>query len=702
MTITKQKDGFTAITNDDGALIEVFTLADDEFKDTIQTSNLKLLCYSSQADEMQEKMNASERHAVVSRVSRKDAHSLEVEFTVPGGFRTYPYAYVAIIDEAGTKSGTEKLVTAGSFYSEIQPESDPGMPSFTLTLKELVVSDGVMTVPFSLQGFSLTDQAKADSFTIEGLNVSDFQKTGGHTGLLMIQAESSADKNSAAAALNRKTITIQGNVVGRDEAVSFEIDAAPPSFYPVFDYSEDRDDSYQIILKLYARGGTFAEELNTEMICLSDDFSGGTIESIVRENDAMAELTLNIPSEQSRSGDMELSGTVTLTAGALIGRFGEPACGETFYTRTYNQESMGKDPLSTALLSAEDISAAVDSVVNTPLSTFMSGASGVIAAGQAVYTILELTGVVESEMSILNDIRNMVAEIQETLVVMEAKLDAVITEQYRSRIMLFSDKLNGLQAACGMMDAKMKKIRREQPRTGAKSDTDYAAAIYKTFWDSQENIMILHTLTKSYSAVCSSLSGASLVMASPLADYDKVCEFIYNFDTSTYRDRELFRANIRYLLDLAGQYILACYAVREDWESMELYSRYYDEAVASMKKLPVIHRTDQRARLLFCDQIFKTDCLWFSQKGYVPSFVLYFDISKFTQNMHGRTISDELLLAGFHIDSEEVSRRKWFLIRSLGLFGSYYAIPNGVSSDLIHSETALPYKEGCFSIVQIR
>ncbi|MFR1477523.1 MAG: hypothetical protein ACLSB9_18530 [Hydrogeniiclostridium mannosilyticum] len=53
-------------------------------------------------------MNASERHAVVNRVSRKDAHSLEVEFTVPGGFRTYPYAYVAIIDEAGTKSGTEK------------------------------------------------------------------------------------------------------------------------------------------------------------------------------------------------------------------------------------------------------------------------------------------------------------------------------------------------------------------------------------------------------------------------------------------------------------------------------------------------------------------------------------------------------------------------------------------------------------------
>lgn len=528
-----------------------------------------------------------------------------------------------------------------------------------LDAAKLTAENGKITVPILLGGYRFTDKAAAGSFQMDGASISGFEKKSDTEGVLTLNVPGVSDKNSAAAALDNKTLTVAADAVGTSEALTVEADLAGADFYPVFDYAEEKDGKYNITLILYANAGTFADTLENGMVSFADDFKETSVVSLTRTGDTTAELKITLPSNGVSVEEMNLNGTVKLAAGALVSRWGDSTAQETSYTREYKQESMGRIFTPMELGQIKDI---VGGFGNTIWGTVSSVGGGIVSGASGIYSVLEMVGVIESEKAKLDKIYDAVCEIHNQLSDVQSKLGKIQNTQYATIVGdFYADKLLPISSyndyAVALIDDAMTDLKNKGiTAPGGSSDSDLSAEEWTAYLKELMPLVkqkddrgyfatLQNYFTKVQSAVVASGSG------NILDTFDKYMTFCYNFDTLAYEDRELFRYSI--MAELERAYYLLCVYTQfsnpgnASQSLLRTLDEQYSKAGKIFEQKAVVRRTDDDAVLYTVDGIavgsYSKHFTWW--EGDHISFTQV-QAEDFISRLHGRTIAEELEKSG--------------------------------------------------------
>lgn len=553
---------------------------------------------------------------------------------------------------------------------------------FGLKLDEIKVNNSQVSVPVNLGGYRFTDKANASSFQIDGVSVSNFELISDTSGILNLSLPGANDKNSVASILNGKDITVSADALGADEAVSFEADFNSADFYPVFDYAEEKDGKFIITLMLYVNSGKFSENLKTDMLAFSDDFEKAVITSLKRESDSTAELIFTIDSNGKKVEDLDVTGTVTLKNGALINRWGDGRSEECSQTRSYTQDSMGKD------LSEGDIDI-IKNIVggfgNTTAGSLVAVGSGLVSTASGIYTTLELVGVIESQKAKLDKIYRAIQHITKQLCDIQAAIEDQNARNVANEIATFYAKdLNPLMSSMQLAQAaingsvdELKKDGINEPAQELEYDDDGNCISSEELQKEWENYLRLvmnrvrenrafefNTLRERFEGVCGYLRSIKSVPGI-IEKYDQHMAYYYNFESSAYNDRENFRKSIDAEISLAA--LLLCmynqYGFEEPQTAMiDVLDNMYIDAKDYINSYAVIRRTDKHGQLfvkgitiyLGMSVGIRTRCSFVSgkeEREFTDN-----EIQEFIKRMNGRTIEEELTLAGiwFYDDGDKI------------------------------------------------
>lgn len=488
-------------------------------------------------------------------------------------------------------------------YQEIKVQLPVNTVSYGFDADKLTVENGKVIVPFVISGYRLTDKVNADSFKIDGAKVVEFKKTDESSGIITITGLNATDKNSAAAALDNKTVTVAGAAMDRVDDLSFEADFRKASFYPVFDYAEEKSEQYIITLYLYAHAGIFADTLSNDMLGFDDNFKDAKVIEFTRESNNTAKLVISVPSGGKPVEGMQLNGTVTLDSKSLISRWGDYLSGNSTYTRVYDQKNMGKD------LSDVDISAIkkiVGGFGNTTMGTIFSVGSGLGSAGSAAINALEMLGVIESEKAKLDKIYNAIEGINDELQNIQFAMSENSGKDIANRVAdFYHDKLLQLDnyrmlAAALIEDAKA--VLKEEGVVEPTNKEDYVG------WDTyMQKVMskaveldrtsIFANLLNYYSQVQAKITSAN-VLSNILDEYDQYMTYYYNFDVETYNDRETFHTLLEFEMAQSSALLCAYYRYgsnKPSQSSIDLISNRYESTKKVINNSPVNRRTDKKA-----------------------------------------------------------------------------------------------------------
>lgn len=526
-----------------------------------------------------------------------------------------------------------------------------------LDAAKLTAENGKVTVPILLGGYRFTDKAAAGSFKIDGASISGFEKKSDTEGVLTLNVSGAKDKNSAAAALDGKNLTIAADAVGSSEALTADADLSSAAFYPVFDYAEEKDGKYNMTLILYANAGAFAESLENGMVSFADDFKDASVVSITRTGDTTAELKITLPSNGVSVEEMNLNGTVKLAAGALVNRWGDKAV-ETAYTREYQQASMGK-ALSAAAV--DQIKNIVGGFGNTTWGTISSVGSGIISGVSGVYTALEIIGVIESQKAKLDKIYASVTELHNQLSDVQSKLGKIQNTQYAAIVGdFYAGKLlplsmyNKNAAALvndAMEDLKSKGITAPSGSSDSDLSSEEWTAYLKELMPLVKQKDDLNYFTNLQNYFTKVQSAAVTNTGNILDDFDRYMTLCYNFDTVAYEDREMFRYSVMAELERA-YYLLCAYMQYSNPGSssqgvIRELDNQYTAAGKAFEKKKVVRRTDGRVILHTVNDTLLTD--YFSHFVWTDSCTIKFSepqANDFISRLHGRTVNEELKASG--------------------------------------------------------
>ncbi len=461
---------------------------------------------------------------------------------------------------------------------------------------KLAVSGGKLTLPILLSSDTWTDKATAAAFAVDGMTVSDATKTDDATVTLTLDTDA-ADANAAAALLNGKTVTVKAEAVSSGNAYEMNLSTGGATFYPVFDYVELTGNDLSFTLILQAKSGTFAGDLAVSDVSFADGFAGATDARLTRDNDNEATLTFRIPANGQTVETLKVNGTVNLRDGAMLNLWGA-AQSESTYTKIYEQSGIGKD-LSTIDLAL--IESHVDKIINTPASQVLSGISGIASAGQAIYSILQVTGVMESEMSILRELRQEMTElrsdvrdIKNGIAMVNATLDKNhaqgIVSDFRKDILSKFDETNSTYADFVAMLNRYVASHPEYfvPKYGTETlpvtpddddpivdpgftflpdftyeikleDLDTTKLMQFAALMVKENAVLFNEIRTLSNALMKTMIDRDMKVGAsdPIAAFDDLMAATYNYDKQTYDKRMAFRAEILAALDNAN--LMLCF-----------------------------------------------------------------------------------------------------------------------------------------------
>lgn len=433
--------------------------------------------------------------------------------------------------------------------------------------KEITVNNSTVTVPLVLIDVVDIDSLTKDSFSFEsGVTVTDCKKDSNTQVTLTMTVDGAKDKNSAAEIFDGQTVKIGDDYEFTASFVSAE-------FYPVFDYVEEDGDKLKITLELYANSGTFADKLQNDMFSFGYDFEKASVVSVERTGDTTAELIISVPANGQTSETLDMDGEVISAAGSLINSWGDATDSESNNLRNYSQENMGKDLSATDINSIKNI---VGGFGNTTFGTISGIASGASTGFTVVKTLLEMTGVIQSEhaqvMAKLDEISNQVKQVQDTLDKHTQMLQNLQASVYNTNLSSFDTNVSMLNTYCDYIsgyfnDANVAKLGVTQPSANASEaewtayNENLIAAMEKAEKDGNKNFkgftQKYETLEKYYVLVATEV--AKINNQNPLYLFDQLCTLTYNFDTSAYTARTAYRVNLQYSLERALSYILLYY-----------------------------------------------------------------------------------------------------------------------------------------------
>ena len=524
-----------------------------------------------------------------------------------------------------------------------------------LDAAKLTAENGKVTVPILLGGYRFTDKAAAESFQMDGASVSGFEKKSGTEGVLTLDVPGVSDKNSAGAALDGKNLTIAADAAGNSEPLTVEADLGSADFYPVFDYAEEKDGKYDITLILYANAGSFAESLENDMVSFAGDFGDASVVSITRTSDTTAELKVSMPSNGVSVEEMSLNGTVKLEAGALASRWGDPTARETSYTREYSRASMGRLFTEMEVGQIKDI---VGGFGNTTWGSIVDVGSGVFSGISAVYSGLEMLGVIESEKAKLDKVYDAVMSLHDDINGLSMEIDglrgdmagASIGDFYTDKLMMLSQyrqyALSKIQNAQKKLEEQGVTAPTAKPEDDGEAWGEYMGQVMKQVADNDRDgtfTFLKNYFTNVYTSVTTTSSG------NVLDSFDKYMTYYYNFDTMGYDEREAFRTAIQF--EMLNSYLLLCSYYQygdQDTSTIQNLTSQFEKLNSVLEQKAVQRRTDGDVYMYAAKKTLyisrESISYWNNGTKFTWTDSV---ISEFNSRMHGKTVEQELEMIGY-------------------------------------------------------
>lgn len=504
----------------------------------------------------------------------------ELNFNEESNCYTDGFVYV---DKDGFENGyNTSSVTVG--VNEVAAVAD----STTFSVK-----DGAASFDIMLCYDTFADDVSASDFVLEGATVTAFEKKDDTTGTLSFTVEGKNTANEIADEIFSKTLTIAATALTGGKELIESVGITQASFYPVFDYAEESDGTYTITLKLYSSNGTFAEDISGALVSFEDDFANAEVLSLTRDSDTVATLILTVPSNGVSVEDMDLYGTVILSEGSLLCEWGDVS-EEEAYSRIYLYDEMGKRLNKNDIAKIKSIVGGFGNSVPGTISSVISGVGTGVTLFQGVQTILELSGVIESESVKLDKIYNCLQDMRKEFTAafdkVEQQLDEVMIISLSRNVRDFDTYLSQLEEdltycekQVGNASGPFNKIHpapTEALTYGKDGKCTSSEALQKEWQDyyqgyltyARENYNADSKYTLAVQRIERTLSTMSVWLTPGaagdiLSDFDTLCSKIYNFDAQSLDLRQNYRTTIQGYLVRAKATLTAYYLSGEPGSS---------------------------------------------------------------------------------------------------------------------------------------
>lgn len=437
---------------------------------------------------------------------------------------------------------------------------------------KMTANGSTVTVPLTLIDIVDLDSLTKNSFSFDsGVTVTGCTKDSDTQVTLTMTVDGAKDKNSAAKVLNGQTVKI-----GND--YEFTASFASATFYSVLDYVEEDGGDLKLTLDLYVHGGTFADKLTNEMFSFGYDFEKASVVSVERTDDYAAELIISVPESGQTEETLDMYGEILLAAGTLVNRWGDKTEERAECLKRFVQSDMSRDLSEVDINNIKNI---VGGFGNTTFGTIKSVASGAVTGVNAVKTILEMTGLIQSEhaevMNKLNEISNQLKQIQGTLAQILQLVKLVQKAQYETLLQDFNAAISAINSDCNYLEQYFAAGADLgwQPDDDAPVE-DWNNYIQKMLDEEDNNNLkffdfketVLH-LKDQYGYAARQL--ALTDETNPLYLVDEICTLTYNFDTGAYPERVGYRVNVQHALERALSYLALFYGT-DNQENNNLYT----------------------------------------------------------------------------------------------------------------------------------
>ena len=515
---------------------------------------------------------------------------------------------------------------------------------------KISVNGSTVTVPLTLIDVVDIDSLTKDSFSFEkSVTVTDCKKDSDTQVTLTMTVDGSADKNSAAAILNDQKVKIR-------DSFEFTADFVSANFYPVFDYVEQDGDNLKFTLKLYSNSGIFADKLEKNMFTFGKDFEGAQVVSVERTGDSTAELVITVPAKGQTTENLNMDGEVVMAAGSLINRWGDAASEKSVSFRNYAQDSMGK------AISAETLDALKKAV--SGVGSFVGKATTVVKGVEVAKTLLELTGVIESDQEELlknfKEISDKIDSVQSTLdkhtqMIEDLKIDLanLSLDGYNtslSDLETYIKYVKGyfVDAAKKTVSPDSKELKYKEPGKDA-SDEEWKAygeallaeiASNKAVYDELKSDF--DDLKKLFVSVTNKL--AKTDNNNPLYIFDSICAKTYNFDTTAYPARTAYRIKSEKAINDALNLIMLYYNCLSQTEQCTVSIENYNAAKKQLVERGDIAKPEDEKIYFYVIDKHINNSLWTSSSKY--QYLTDSQKKEFEKRLKGKTLKEEFANAG--------------------------------------------------------
>lgn len=462
-------------------------------------------------------------------------------------------------------------------------------------------------------------------------------------------------------------------------------------FYPFYDAVIDNESSRELHIVLRAYNGSFSDGLGTDRLTLGGVLKDAEIVSF-QPADNDYELVVNIRADLNNYGTESTFGTVTLAPGSMRDSSGQANADEISYTRDYSAETQGrglsgydlariketvhpkKD--TPEILKFDDIGTLFNygtmasNYYGTAVTAYqgitsMLGAFGLMNKGtsaeerrhqEIMEALSSISGQINAMQQDVTAIRSYVVDIKRmmedlSLIAIEDSLaefhthyDAMIkcTNEISDALVDNSEAILALAESYYVEDEEERKMSKEE--------------LYKVFQQfgkeickmDQSNFNTIGTkmqdLEKEYTAAMTYMKNDG---SNPISRFCQKYQFIDNFSTTSLIEKEIYALDLECQFDRTLSYLMLLGGRSSQRENAELFIHsYFPDVVAEATDAeghPYCYLLRHNARLL----VDVANNLYKSSKSDNFTVLNSEDVQTFYERMQGRSLKEELVLAGF-------------------------------------------------------
>ena len=589
---------------------------------------------------------AGRRVEIVSAEKRKLSLRLYGEIQKDGAAGAYLDGGIQFCKGAFADAQTELFASVGV-----------AAPGIYTDAASLSVSAEQTRFSLVFTGYVLADEIGMDAVQIADTELIGVQRES-DTAISITVKGGAANKNEAAARLNRKILTLSAAALGVKEEVRASLDFEQAAFFVDFDYAQIENEELLLTFLLTLQSGSFSDGFSAQQITLTQDLAGAQIRSATLQDGTVTVLAA-MPA-QTTLDRLSLSVGFTISKEAIQSRWGENPAEDADFSRHITQDDMGR---YSGLDFYDDLSSFCSIVQGSGITQVLSVAfppagaavNLVFGAITTMHGLMDLFGVLDrgdpgpSDLEIIcekfDSISRQLDVQNQKLNQMFKELKEVEKNQLRAEVDAFNANIKELSLAAATIDNYYKYATEklvDQSKTPAKSLDGITEKILSGYregmsdeemrallteeeqalldeWITYCNLLVeameteaqkgglrnsfsgfyksVDKLEAALQKVCVQLTSAS---ESPFDRYDQLCVYSYNFDKASFPARSAYRAIARSTVDHAMILLMQLYGASDptiDHTYIEsIAKQYYAPALSAIARKEISLTTGDEYR----------------------------------------------------------------------------------------------------------